>query len=200
MNLTPNGQNSEWTELRMDWTQNGPNSEWTELRMDWTRNGLNPKGTQPWLDSTPTGTQPPNGLNPNWDSTPNGLNPEWTELRMGLSLEFLSTSNGTISPSEYKNCTVFFHHESLRSGQFRGQKGLGPLEKPREMPHYMFCPRKKNNIPDFLNQRCINSYIAIIYRDACENANKTCPTIKTELHATDCNPDHHYALIICMYV
>jgi hypothetical protein len=27
-------------------------------------------------------------------------------------------------------------------GQFRGQKGLGPLEKPREMPHYMFCPRK----------------------------------------------------------
>jgi hypothetical protein len=28
-------------------------------------------------------------------------------------------------------------------GQFRGKKGLGPLEKPREMPHYMFCPRKK---------------------------------------------------------
>jgi hypothetical protein len=27
----------------------------------------------------------------------------------------------------------------LRSGQFRGQKGLGPLEKPR----YMFCPQKK---------------------------------------------------------
>ncbi len=45
----------------------------------------------------------------------------------------------------------------LRSGQFRGQKGLGPLKKPREMPHYMFCPRKKNNIPDFLNQRYINS-------------------------------------------
>jgi hypothetical protein len=46
---------------------------------------------------------------------------------------------------------------SLRSGQFRGQKGLGPLEKPREMPHYMFSPRKKNNIPDFQNQQCINS-------------------------------------------
>ncbi len=32
---------------------------------------------------------------------------------------------------------------SLRSGQFRGQKGLGPLEKPHEIPHYMFCPGKK---------------------------------------------------------
>jgi hypothetical protein len=32
---------------------------------------------------------------------------------------------------------------SLRSGQFRGQKSLGPLEKRREMPHYMFYPRKK---------------------------------------------------------
>jgi hypothetical protein len=31
-----------------------------------------------------------------------------------------------------------------RSGQFRGQKGLGPLEKHREMPRYTFCPRKKN--------------------------------------------------------
>jgi hypothetical protein len=41
---------------------------------------------------------------------------------------------------------------SLRSGQFGGQKGLCPLEKPCEMPHYMFCPRKKN-IPDLQIQR-----------------------------------------------
>jgi hypothetical protein len=40
------------------------------------------------------------------------------------------------------SCSLFFN-ATLRSGQFRGQKGLGPLEKPREMPHYMFCPRKK---------------------------------------------------------
>ncbi len=38
-----------------------------------------------------------------------------------------------------------------------GQKGLGPLEKHREMPHDMFRPRKTNNIPDFKNQRYINS-------------------------------------------
>jgi hypothetical protein len=37
----------------------------------------------------------------------------------------------------------------LRSGQFRGQKGHGLLEKPREMPHYMFSREKKKNIPDF---------------------------------------------------
>jgi hypothetical protein len=40
------------------------------------------------------------------------------------------------------------------------KKGLGPQEKPHEMLHYMFCPRKKLNkkIPDFQNQRYINSY------------------------------------------
>jgi hypothetical protein len=90
----------------MDLTRNGLNLEWTELRMDSTLNGLNPEWTQPWMDSTP------NELNPNWDSTPNGLNPEWTELRMELNLEFLLTSNGTISPSEYNNYTVFFEYES----------------------------------------------------------------------------------------
>jgi hypothetical protein len=31
----------------------------------------------------------------------------------------------------------------LRSGQFRGPKGLGPLKKPREMHHCMFFPREK---------------------------------------------------------
>jgi hypothetical protein len=30
---------------------------------------------------------------------------------------------------------VFPDCPSPRSGQFRGQKGLSPLEKPREMPH-----------------------------------------------------------------
>jgi hypothetical protein len=29
------------------------------------------------------------------------------------------------------------------SGQFRGQKGLGPLEKSLELSHYEFCPLKK---------------------------------------------------------
>jgi hypothetical protein len=26
------------------------------------------------------------------------------------------------------------------------------------MAHYVVCPQKKNNIPHFQNQRCINSY------------------------------------------
>ncbi len=32
---------------------------------------------------------------------------------------------------------------SLRSGQFRGQKSLGPLEISFEMAHYVVCPQKK---------------------------------------------------------
>ncbi len=44
-----------------------------------------------------------------------------------------------------------------RSGQFRGQKGLGPLEKSLELSHYELCPLKKNNLPHFPNQRYINS-------------------------------------------
>ncbi len=45
----------------------------------------------------------------------------------------------------------------LRSGQFRGQKGSRPPRKtPRNVPLYVL-PAKKNNIPDFQNQRYINS-------------------------------------------
>jgi hypothetical protein len=47
---------------------------------------------------------------------------------------------------------------AARSGQFRGQKSLGPLEISLEMAHYVVCPQKKINIPHFQNQRCINSY------------------------------------------
>jgi len=38
------------------------------------------------------------------------------------------------------------------SGQFRGQKSLGPLEISLEMAHYVVCPPNKNNIPHFQNQ------------------------------------------------
>jgi hypothetical protein len=31
----------------------------------------------------------------------------------------------------------------LRSGQFRGQKSLGPLKISLEMAHYVVCPQKK---------------------------------------------------------
>ncbi len=48
----------------------------------------------------------------------------------------------------------------LRSGQFRGQKGRDPLEKPQEMPHYMFYPRQKNNFQDFQNQRFIGIFMS----------------------------------------
>ena len=49
------------------------------------------------------------------------------------------------------------NYPSLRLGQFRGQKGLGPLKKSLELSHYEFCPLKKNNLPHFPNQRYINS-------------------------------------------
>jgi hypothetical protein len=32
---------------------------------------------------------------------------------------------------------------SLRSGQFRREKSLGPLKKPREMADYVFFPSKE---------------------------------------------------------
>jgi hypothetical protein len=37
----------------------------------------------------------------------------------------------------------------LRSGQFRRQKSLGPLKKPREMADYVFFPPKKHKTPRF---------------------------------------------------
>ncbi len=35
------------------------------------------------------------------------------------------------------------------SGQFRGQKSLGPLKISREMVHKLIFPKTKNNIPNF---------------------------------------------------
>jgi hypothetical protein len=43
------------------------------------------------------------------------------------------------------------------------KKVSAPSKNPAKMPHYMFCPRKKNHIPDFQNQRCINSYCRFVY-------------------------------------
>jgi hypothetical protein len=43
----------------------------------------------------------------------------------------------------FEGAKTFLTPKLLRSGQFRGQKGRGPLEKPQEMPHYMFYPDKK---------------------------------------------------------
>jgi hypothetical protein len=40
----------------------------------------------------------------------------------------------------------------------RVKKVLAPPEISLEMAHYVICPQKKNNIPHFQNQRCINSY------------------------------------------
>ncbi len=46
----------------------------------------------------------------------------------------------------------------VRSGQFRGQKGLGTLEKSLEMPYYLYAlSAKKNYLPHFQNERYINS-------------------------------------------
>jgi hypothetical protein len=39
--------------------------------------------------------------------------------------------------------------EYTRSGQFRRQKSIGPLKKPRKMADYVFFPPKKHEIPHF---------------------------------------------------
>jgi hypothetical protein len=49
---------------------------------------------------------------------------------------------------------------ALRSGQFRGQKGRGPLEKSRELSHYEFFPRRENNISHFPNQWYIGNFMS----------------------------------------
>jgi hypothetical protein len=41
-----------------------------------------------------------------------------------------------------------------------GQKGIGPLKKPQETPHYVFCPRQKNYFHDFQNQRYIGIFMS----------------------------------------
>jgi hypothetical protein len=46
---------------------------------------------------------------------------------------------------------------TLRSGQFRRQKSLGPLKKTQEMADYVFFPPKKHKIPHFYKQRYINT-------------------------------------------
>ena len=40
---------------------------------------------------------------------------------------------------------------SYFSGQFRGQKSLGPLKMSLEMAHKVSVPQKKNMSPSFLN-------------------------------------------------
>jgi len=67
----------------------------------------------------------------------------------------------TNAPLIFENLGYYFFfiwaNYIMRSGQFRGQKSLGPLEISLEKAHYVVCPQKKNNIPHFQNQRCINS-------------------------------------------
>jgi hypothetical protein len=41
-----------------------------------------------------------------------------------------------------------------------GQKVIGPLKKPQETPYYVFCPRQKNNVHDFQNQRYIGIFMS----------------------------------------
>jgi hypothetical protein len=48
-----------------------------------------------------------------------------------------------ITSRSFQNCP------SLRSGQLRRQKSLGPLKKPRELADYVFFPHKKHKIPHF---------------------------------------------------
>jgi hypothetical protein len=45
------------------------------------------------------------------------------------------------------------------SGYFERAKTFLTPKLSLEMAQYVVCPQKKNNIPHFQNQRCINSYI-----------------------------------------
>ncbi len=47
------------------------------------------------------------------------------------------------SPSLKIMVSAGIEHAALRSGQFRGQKSLGPLETSLEMAHYVVCLQKK---------------------------------------------------------
>jgi hypothetical protein len=40
-----------------------------------------------------------------------------------------------------------------------------PLEKSQEMPHYMFCPRQKNNIHAGLSKSEVDWYFFVEKRD-----------------------------------
>ena len=44
---------------------------------------------------------------------------------------------------------------SYFSGQFRGQKSLGPLKMSLEMAHKVSVPQKKKYVAQFLKQRYI---------------------------------------------
>jgi hypothetical protein len=47
-------------------------------------------------------------------------------------------------------------------GQFWGQKSRGPLEIPREMAHYVVCPKPKKIISQiFKNQQCIGIFMSL---------------------------------------
>jgi hypothetical protein len=46
-------------------------------------------------------------------------------------------------------------------GQFRGQKSRGPLKISRKMAHKVICPKTKNNLPNFQNQRCIGIFMSL---------------------------------------
>ncbi len=51
---------------------------------------------------------------------------------------------------------------SLRSGQFKGSKKSWPPQNVPRNGSKSYCPAKKNDVPQFLKQRDINSY-SILY-------------------------------------
>jgi hypothetical protein len=46
-------------------------------------------------------------------------------------------------------------------GQFRGQISRGPLKISRKMAHKVICPKTKNNLSNFQNQRCIGIFMSL---------------------------------------
>ncbi len=73
----------------------------------------------------------------------------------------------------FEGAETFLTPNCPESSVAQGAIGLGPLEKPQEMPRYMFCPRQKCNFQDFQNQRYISIFMSQRERERERERGKT---------------------------
>ncbi len=104
--------------------------------------------------------RPKHAIAENFDSHPDNTTCSSSQWPFTVFTAFLCHEILTINVPlilKVRDIIIFFAGKTC-NGAF--QKGRGPLEKPQEMPHYMFCPRQKNNFQDFQNQRCIGIFMS----------------------------------------
>jgi hypothetical protein len=75
--------------------------------------------------------------------------------------QFGLKSESSLHTGLIKKCNMTLANTAVigRSGQFRGQKGLCPLEKSPKISYYMFCPRKKKILPHLQSERYIKGNV-----------------------------------------